>query len=151
MTTNRSGRAIALALTGVLALGALAACAPEVATRGNLVEDFRLESVRPGVSSQADVQAALGPPTVVPQFEEGTWYYIGQRTEKRAFFEPDIVERRVVRVTFDQVGTVAAVDELTLDEGQEVELVDRETPTRGRQMGFLEQMLGNLGRFNEAE
>jgi outer membrane protein assembly factor BamE (lipoprotein component of BamABCDE complex) len=144
---NRAGTAVALAL----ATGLVAACAPTVNTRGNMVEDSRLQSVRPGVSTQADVRAALGPPTVVPPFEEGTWYYIGQVTEKTAFFEPEVVERRVVKVEFDEIGTVATIDELTLEEGQEVELVERETPTRGRQMGFLEQMIGNLGRFNTTE
>lgn len=147
MRMNRARTVIALALAG----GLVAACAPTVNTRGNMVEDSRLQSVRPGVSTQADVRAALGPPTVVPPFEEGTWYYIGQVTEKTAFFEPEVVERRVVKVEFDEIGTVATIDELTLEEGQEVELVERETPTRGRQMGFLEQMIGNLGRFNTTE
>lgn len=149
MVTKRAGKRAGTAIALALATAVMAGCAPTVNTRGNLIEDGRLQSVRPGVSTQADVRAALGPPTVVPQFADTTWYYIGQVTEKRAFFEPEIVERRVVRVEFDELGTVATIDEVSLEDGQEVELVDRETPTRGRQMGFLEQMLGNLGRFNQ--
>ena len=39
---------------------------------------------------------------------------------------------------------------LELDEnaGTQVELVERTTPTAGRDLNFIEQMLGNVGRFS---
>ena len=33
-----------------------------------------------------------------------------------------------------------------LEDGQRVSMNDRETPTRGRQLTILEQLLGNVGR-----
>ena len=33
-----------------------------------------------------------------------------------------------------------------LDDGQDVAMSDRETPTRGRELTILEQLLGNVGR-----
>ena len=81
-------------------------------------------------------------------FDPNTWYYIGARTEKTAFFRPDTVERKVVVVKFDEAGTVADVHELDQNAGKEVELVERTTPTAGRDMNFIEQMLGNVGRFS---
>ncbi|HEV7369497.1 outer membrane protein assembly factor BamE, partial [Arenibaculum sp.] len=78
------------------AMLALAACSPTVNTRGNLLEADRLAQVQPGTSTQDDVAALLGSPSSVGTFDPNVWYYIGQRTEKTAFFRPDVAERKVV-------------------------------------------------------
>jgi outer membrane protein assembly factor BamE (lipoprotein component of BamABCDE complex) len=129
---------------------ALAACSPSVDTRGNLADKDRLQQIQKGVSTRDDVASALGTPSTVGTFDPNVWYYIGARTEKTAFFRPDTVERKVVVVKFDEAGTVADVHELDQSAGKEVELVDRTTPTAGRDMNFIEQMLGNVGRFSGA-
>lgn len=134
--------------TAALVAAALAACSPTVATRGNLVENDKLAQVQVGASTMDDVATVLGTPSTVATFDPRVWYYIGQRTEKTAFFDPDVIERRVLRLRFDDARVVQEIRELSLEDGQPVELVERETPTLGRQMTFFEQMLGNLGRFN---
>jgi len=125
----------------------LAACTPSVDTRGNLADKVRLEQIQPGTSTRDDVAAALGTPSTTGTFDPNTWYYIGARTEKTAFFRPDVVERKIVVVKFDEAGTVADVHELDQNAGKEVELVERTTPTAGRDMNFIEQMMSNVGRF----
>lgn len=151
MRFPRPSRRAALAKTlGTVALaGLVAACSPVTNTRGNLVEDVRLSEIEAGVSTVDDVLFVLGSPSTVAPFDENTWYYIGQVTEKVAFYNPEIIDRRVVKLTFDDTGLLAAIEDLSLEEGQEVDLVARETPTRGREITFLEQMIGNLGRFNQ--
>lgn len=126
----------------------VAACSPTIDTRGNLAEKARLDQIQPGVSTRDDVAVTLGTPSTVGTFDENTWYYIGARTEKTAFFQPEVVERKVVVVRFDENGTVADIKELDQSAGQQVELVERTTPTAGRDMNFIEQMLGNIGRFS---
>ena len=145
MTANRTG----LWISGIVAV-ALTACAPSVNTRGNLVEDERLSQLVVGQTTARDVAALLGTPTTVATFDERTWYYIGQRTEQTAFFDPDLVERRILKIRFDETGRIESLEEYGPDDALEVELVERETPSLGRRMSFLEQMLGNLGRFNPA-
>ncbi|WP_437378142.1 outer membrane protein assembly factor BamE [Inquilinus limosus] len=133
----------------LLAAAALAACSPRVATRGNLVEDYRLEQVHTGTSTKSDVATILGTPTTVSTFDDNVWYYIGQRVETVAFFEPEVTKRRVLRMQFDPTtGMLTDMKELSLQDGEQVALVSRETPTLGRRIGILEQFLGNIGRFN---
>lgn len=141
----RRAAGIAIAL---LLIGAGTACAPVVATRGNLIDDDRLARISVGRSTVNDVANAFGSPTTVSTFDRRTWYYIGQRTEKTAFFDPEIVERRVIKVVFSDTGIVRQLEDLDLEDAQTVELVDRETPTLGRRMTVMEQLLGNFGRFN---
>lgn len=127
---------------------AVVGCAPNVATRGNLVEDTRLNQIVVGSSTANDVVALIGTPTTEATFDQQTWYYIGQRTEQMAFFEPEITDRRIIVIRFTETGVVEDIRELGLDEAREVAIVERETPTLGRQITFLEQIIGNLGRFN---
>lgn len=131
-------------------LAAAAACAPVTATRGNLIDDERFNRIAVGSSTANDVANAFGSPTTLSTFDRRTWYYIGQRTEKVAFFDPEIVERRVVRVAFSDTGIVRQIEDLNLEDAEALELVERETPTLGRRMTVLEQLLGNFGRFNSS-
>jgi len=131
-----------------LLVSAAAACAPIVATNGNLVEPDRLADLHEGTSNKSDVANTLGTPTATGTLDSNTWYYIGQRTEKVAFYAPEVVERKVVAFHFDDSSILRKIDQLDLSAGQEVDIVSRTTPTAGKDLGFLEQMLGNVGRFS---
>jgi outer membrane protein assembly factor BamE (lipoprotein component of BamABCDE complex) len=136
---------------GLLVAAAVSACTPRVATRGNLVEDYRLEQVHTGTSTKADVSTILGTPTTISTFDDNIWYYIGQRVETVAFFAPEVTQRRVLRMQFDPTSsTLTDIKEVNLADAQQVAMVSRETPTLGRRIGVLEQFLGNIGRFNDA-
>ena len=135
-------------IAGIVLVGLVAACAPVIENRGNLVDDERMARLAVGETRAEDVLIDIGTPSAVAPFDDRTWYYIGQVTSKTAFFNPEIIDRRVVRVRFDDAGVLSEVAEVTLAEGETLQLVDRETPTLGRTVGFLEQMLGNVGRFN---
>lgn len=144
MTRSTLPKLLALALVGIGA----SACSPAVATRGNIVDPDRLAEIQAGSSRREDVAVVLGTPTVVGTFDPNMWYYIGQKTEKTAFFQPEVVERRVVVVQFDDQGVVKSLNTLDKAAGQDIDIVDRATPTHGRELTFLEQMLGNVGRFS---
>ena len=49
---------------------------------------------------------------------------------------------------FDDQGVVKAVDHKVLEDGKEISPVARATPAPGRELSFLEQLIGNLGKFN---
>ncbi len=91
--------------------------------------------------------ATLGNPSTRGTFEQSTWYYISATREYLAYLRPDTRERRIIAVRFDEDGTVSAVDEFGMEDGRVVAFVDRETPTRGRELTILEQLLGNVGRL----
>ena len=136
-----------------LAIGTVlvaAACAPQIATHGNLPDPERLAEIVPGQVAKGEVAEILGSPSSIAAFDEETWYYISERKETTAFLAPDVTERKVVIVRFDDKGVVSSVDTLGLEHGRNVEVVERATPTAGNEMTILEQLLGNMGRFNKA-
>ena len=136
--------------TAILAIGLLvfSGCSPTTANRGNLVEDFRLDEVLIGISSRSDVIRHIGSPTTQSPFDENIWYYMGQKTEKHSVFDPQVVEEKIVMVAFDNKGIVQKIEHI--DNGRiNVPLVERETPTSGNDFTVMQQIIGNIGRFNK--
>ena len=91
----------------------------------------------------------MGTPSSVSVFNnDKSWYYISRRTAQTAFFEPEVLDQQVYVVNFDDRGIVKAVDHKLLPDGKEISPVARATPAPGRELSFLEQLIGNLGKFN---
>lgn len=130
-----------------LAALSIGACTPTQATRGNIVEDHRLTTIKAGESSRTDVLRNLGSPTTQAPFDDNIWYYIGQKTEKRGIFDPEVVDEKIVVVAFSEEGIVEQVEELDANR-LDIPVVRRKTPTGGHEVTFMQQLLGNVGRFN---
>ena len=128
---------------------AVVACSPRIDSRGNLPDPDKLAEIKPGKHSRNDVAEILGSPSSIAVFDQETWYYISKRTETVAFFEAEVAERQVVIVHFDKKGVVTGVETLGLERSHAVEPVERETPTAGAEMTIMQQLLGNMGRFNK--
>ncbi len=125
----------------------ISACSPTTATRGNMVEDYRLAEVVPGVSTKSNVLKSLGSPTTQAPFDENVWYYLSQKTEKRGLFDPEVVDEKIVVVAFDEEGVVQIAEEIDADR-LDIPRVRRKTHTGGNEVTIMQQLLGNVGRFN---
>lgn len=139
---------VKLTLATLISLMAICACTPTQATRGNIVEDFRIAEVTPGISTKTNVLNSLGSPTTQAPFDENVWYYIGQKTEKTGIFDPKVVDKKVVVVAFRDDGVVDTIEKVDADQ-IDVALVRRKTPTSGNEVTFMQQFMGNVGRFNK--
>jgi outer membrane protein assembly factor BamE (lipoprotein component of BamABCDE complex) len=139
---SRSTAVVALALC----LAGVSACAPTLATNGFQAVDNKPQDIKVGADSRSSVLSKLGSPTTSGTFDNTTWYYISQQTEKYAYYMPRVQKRDVVAISFDKADKVATVKELTLKDGYQIAYDSKETPTRGRELNWLEQLLGNIGR-----
>ena len=135
-----------LILVGALAYG-LGACEQSVQVRGNLPDPDVVSKITPGSQTRNDIARLLGSPSTVSTFEDSKWYYIGQKKIEFAFFEPEVLERKVIVVSFDEGGFVEETKTYTLGDGKTIDPVDRITPTEGRELTILQQIFGNLGRY----
>jgi outer membrane protein assembly factor BamE (lipoprotein component of BamABCDE complex) len=126
----------------------LGGCSPTQAVRGNILQDFQVASVVVGQDTQSDVLRKLGSPTTKAPFDDRTWYYMGQKTEKRGILDPKINEEKVYEVTFDEQGLLANIQDVT-KKRLAVPYIHEKTPTTGSELTVSQQLLGNLGRFNK--
>jgi len=127
----------------------ITSCSPVVAQRGNLVQDFQMEALTIGESTQSDVLRALGSPTTQSTFNNNIWYYIGQETEKHGILDSEVAHERIVAVYFSEDGVIQSIESPD-NERDDIPYARVKTPTHGNELTFSQQLLGNLGRFNGA-
>ena len=138
-------------LVSMLLASVLGACTPTLATRGNFLEDDRLSTVQQGVSTKEEVAKKLGTPTTTDPFDVNTWFYIGEKTSTTAFFDPKVDARKVIIMKFDKQGVLQTAQQVDEKSGKQIDLVDKATPSSGRDMNAFQQFLGNLGKFNSGQ
>ena len=142
---------IAVPICALITLSAMVACEPVRRTHGYAPRPAQLAEVSVGTDGKAEVAGKIGRPTTVGAFDTDEWYYITRSTESRAFLEPRVVSQEVVVVAFDDDGVAESVDQYGLADGRIVNLVTQTTPTRGKRLTFLQQLLGNVGRFSAGD
>ena len=135
------------ALFAAVMVGTLAGCEETIHLRGNVPDPAIVSTIKPGAHRKADITRMLGSPSTIATFEKEIWYYIGGKVKTVSFFEPELLERKVLTVHFDKKGIVTGLNEKDASKHQKVLLVGRETPTRGKELTVLQQLIGNVGRF----
>lgn len=141
---------VALLLTaGAVALGG---CVSVRTAHGYVLErgeaDFRIEN---GVDTKESVLAKYGEPSTKGAFDENYWYYLASQDSARAFFKPKTKVRQITAVKFDAAGVVEDARTLSVADGYNLRFVARTTPSRGKELSFWEQLLGNVGQLPTAQ
>lgn len=125
---------------------AVSGCNATLNQRGYVAPSNMTQMIRVGVDTKASLQSSLGSPSALGTFNDSTWYYISSLQKDVLFFKPEEVQRQIVAVNFGADEKVASVKTYGLEDGVEVAFSDRETPARGRELTFLQQIFGNVGR-----
>jgi len=112
---------------------------------GYIADEAQPSAMEPGIDTRASVLARLGSPSTRSVFDDNTWYYITTTNERLAFYRPTVAQRTITGVRFNEDDVVEEVLEYDVNDGQVINYASRETPTLGRQLTFLEQLLGSIG------
>jgi outer membrane protein assembly factor BamE (lipoprotein component of BamABCDE complex) len=139
-----------LAVLLSLLLGGCSIFAAPTQLRGNRVDADQLKELVPGTSTRADVTALIGSPTARATFDDNTWLYVSEVTHTRIGRVQGIISQQVVKLTFNDQGVLQDVKRLDKDDGVPIAMVARTTPSPGTEASFLQQLFGNIGRFNAA-
>jgi len=137
-----------LLLVSCLLVSACSYLEPPPQVRGNKVDPESLKELSIGTSTKADVTAVIGSPTARATFDDNTWLYIMEMTQIRVGQTLGDVDQKVVILSFDGQGTLRDIQERGRDDGYQVSVISRTTPSPGTEASFLQQLLGNVGRFN---
>jgi outer membrane protein assembly factor BamE (lipoprotein component of BamABCDE complex) len=137
---RRLRRFAAVAALSLLASG----CLGTSYQRGYVFDQTSLEQVPVG-ASQEQVLLVLGTPSTIATVSGEVFYYISQRTERKAaFLNPEVVDQRVLAVYFNQDRRVERIANYGVQDGKIFDFVSRTTATGGEELSFLRQIFGNL-------
>ena len=123
-------------------------CTPTLVSRGYPLTAETLIRVQHGMQTRDTIRAMLGTPSFAATFGDETWYYIWSREMQFAFHLPTELERKVIAIHFNSSDLVREVSTYSLANGNTVELIKRVTPTTGKKISLLQQLLSNIGRFS---
>ena len=138
---------LAAGLLATAGAASLSACAPIQSYSGFQTIDSDPKDVKVGTDTKSTVRAKLGSPSVQSTFDPNVWFYMNQIKQRIAFRRPVVTARNVTAIQFNKdTELVETVNVYTLKDGKVIAYNTRETPTRGREMTILEQLLGSVGR-----
>jgi outer membrane protein assembly factor BamE (lipoprotein component of BamABCDE complex) len=131
-----------------LAVVMLAACDNIADLRGFAPTPGAVDKLEVGTQSREDIQRLIGSPSSVATFNPNVWYYISEKQEYWGPSRPWISEQSVIQITFNETGRVQNIKYFDLKDAQNITMVARITPTSGKELTVLEQILGNVGKFS---
>jgi len=138
--------AAGLVLVAVLG-GVAGGCSPIVKNHGYAPDETLLSDIQVGQDTRGSVRRKIGRPSTTGVFNDAGWFYVATTVEEYLYHAPKVVDRRVVAVEFNENDVVAAVNTYGVEDGRVIDLQTRTTPTYGRKLTVLQQLLGNLGKI----
>ena len=117
----------------------------EVFSHGYQLNEETLALVPEG-SSREQVLLSLGTPSTTQRQQDGseTFYYISQKKARPvAFARPQVIDQRVLAIYMNQNSTVERIANYRLKDGKVFDFVARVTPTGGKELTFIGQILSS--------
>lgn len=117
--------------------------------QGQLINDDIVQEINKQHPSKDQLIEKIGNPTYIPDYSHDTWYYIQRSLTKRAYFEPKVIEQKIVKIKFkgDKV-----LDALVLNNSHNEEIASHSTYTKtyGTEQNGIQKFVKNIGRFSKS-
>ena len=138
------------AVFGVILAG-LAACSEQVRKHGYVPTDADLAEIVVGVDTRDSVAESVGTPSSAGLLSDSGYYYVQSMVRTIGPRRPQVIDRQVVAISFNDAGVVQNVERYGLEDGRVVALSRRVTESSVSTQTFIRQLLGNLGNFNAGQ
>jgi len=133
----------------------LEGCTPVISYRGYIEDPDAEAGIAIGRDNKTTVEKKLGDPSIEAAWGNDAWYYVSSVEKTVAFFTPTIESRHILAIYFGKDGKVTDMKHYGLEDGHVVAFETRTTPTRGREMTFLQQLFnatpGVPGGYNQTQ
>ncbi len=132
----------------VIALLLLSSCSPKKVTHGLITNDASLEEIAHKKITKSEIREILGTPSAKATFSDDTWYYIIHRTEEFAFYEIESIDQLVIQIKFTEDQRLNSISAFDAKDGKNITINPKTTPSAGSNLTILQQLFGNIGRYN---
>ncbi|MBU6141113.1 MAG: outer membrane protein assembly factor BamE [Proteobacteria bacterium] len=135
---------------GIISLFILTSCFPRLEKHGYMFDMSDHELVQDGVTSKDRLFKLMGSPTLlVDSDEEEVWIYYSESVKHFLFFQPKVVERKILALNFDDKSVVKEMRIIDLeDESKDMKFVSKYTKVEDHKSeGFFKSFFGNVGQL----
>ncbi|WP_422029763.1 outer membrane protein assembly factor BamE [Roseovarius sp.] len=144
----RNRLASALAVVCLMVVGA---CQSQYQNHGYVPPARDLNKLNVGVDTRATVDEVIGAPSASGLLSDGDYYYVKSRMRSYGMRAPEVIERQVVAISFNQNDTIRNIESFGLEDGNIVPLTRRVTDSSVMGNGLLRQIFGNFGNIDPSQ
>lgn len=126
----------------------LGSCVSRVEKHGYMFDLTDYNLVRSGVTNKDRVAGIMGSPTLVSNHGgDDVWIYYAEDVKHFLFFQPTIVGRKVLTLSFDQNNIVRELETIDLtNEDVDLKFAENKTQVNDHQRGLLKSFFSNVGQ-----
>lgn len=124
---------------------ALSGCTALYRTHGYIPPEEELQQIVPGIDTRATVEEVIGVPATSGVRNDSGFYYIESQVRTFAWQKPEVVDRTILEISFDDAGVVENITTYGLQDGQVVPLARRITRSGDGDISFIRKLFGNIG------
>jgi len=135
-------------LLAALCLIAVAACTAQYRNHGYVPPAEDLQKLVVGVDTRATVDDVIGAPSASGLLSDGDYYYVRSRMREYGPRRPQVIDRKVVAISFNPDDTIRNIETFGLQDGAVVPLTRRVTDSSVLGNGLLRQIFGNFGNID---
>ncbi|MGB1361082.1 MAG: outer membrane protein assembly factor BamE [Alphaproteobacteria bacterium] len=123
---------------------------PVIESHGFAPDKQDVKNISNSNSTKQDILNEYGQPFVKSTANTNMWYYISYQTEQYGFGKKEFKKFNLVAIEFNN-DTVAKVSHFDKNHLKNIEFSDKKTDTSGKELGILDQIIGNIGKFRTTE
>ena len=135
----------------ILALSGTVACTAQFRNHGYIPPEEDLSQIVVGIDTRDTVADIVGEPSAAGVLNQSGYYYVKSRVRSYAAQRPQVIEREILAISFDEAGVVTNIERFGLEDGQVVPLSRRVTTSNTASIGFIRKLFRNLGNFNAGD
>lgn len=128
-----------------------ASCA-QVEKRGYAFELSDYQNLKENIHDKQDVLNSMGTPTFTSDIDQNElWVYYYEEWKKRLFFKPDITDRKIMAISFNNKNIIQKIENYDLSDENYVGFSQKYTGVASPKKGWLQDIFGNIGQVRASQ
>ena len=123
------------------------ACTTTTHETGAELRQVKLDQVNAG-TTKVDVFKLLGSPSTKSLYGKESWYYITDKVKRGIVIGDEVLKNDIIAISFDKDSKVDDMQIYSTDDMRDISVNNTITPTAGKAPSVVDELLGNVGKFN---
>ena len=109
------------------------------------LSDYQL--LKENVDDKNDALNFMGYPSFISEVnQKELWVYYSEDMKKVLFFKPEILDRKIITISFKEQNSVEAIKNYNLKNQTSIKFNNNYTDVVNREKGWWSQIFGNIGQ-----
>ena len=119
-----------------------------VENRGFAFEDSDYDLLQEGITNKDMLLRIMGYPSFeINGDEQEAWLYYYEKEKKLLFMKPDVIDRRILLVSFDGTNVISELQHYNLeDENKKITFSNKKTVVPTHEVGMFKSFISNVGQ-----